>query len=228
MAESGWKSFERSKLYDLAAALPLIAFYGWGVWRNWPRLVDHYFILRFGYVDARVIAETMAILLTILFSTLLVLLLLVRVIPAAKSGGLVPRFAAVIGTFLVVALVWLSPARLPAWLAIVSVALILFGTLASIVCLIWLGRSFSILPEARRLVTGGPYLLVRHPLYLFEEIAVFGIMLQHLQPWSFLIFAAQFGFQLARIHFEEQVLSAHFPGYKAYAAGRARLIPGVY
>jgi protein-S-isoprenylcysteine O-methyltransferase Ste14 len=53
-------------------------------------------------------------------------------------------------------------------------------------------------------------------------------MLQHVQPWSALIFAAQLGFQLARIDYEERVLSATFPDYRSYAVGRARLIPGVY
>jgi protein-S-isoprenylcysteine O-methyltransferase Ste14 len=228
MAAAATKSFERSKLYDLAAAVPLLAFYGWGVWRNWPRLVEHYFILRYGYVDARGLADALGVFLTVAFSALLVLLLLARHVPEAKSQGILPRLAAVIGTFLAISIVYLPATRLPAWLSIISVALILFGTTASILSLVWLGRSFSIMPEARRLVTSGPYALVRHPLYLFEEIAIAGIMLQYVQPWALLIFAAQFAFQIARIRYEEKVLSTHFPNYEAYAAGKARLIPGVY
>ena len=53
-------------------------------------------------------------------------------------------------------------------------------------------------------------------------------MLQHAQPLSLVLFVWQLGFQLLRIHYEEKVLAAAFPEYRSYAAGRARLIPGVY
>jgi protein-S-isoprenylcysteine O-methyltransferase Ste14 len=51
----------------------------------------------------------------------------------------------------------------------------------------WLGRSFSIFPEGRELVTHGPFSVVRHPLYLTEQIAALGTMLQFNQPWSLLL-----------------------------------------
>jgi protein-S-isoprenylcysteine O-methyltransferase Ste14 len=83
-------------------------------------------------------------------------------------------------------------------------------------------------PEARRLVTSGPYAFVRHPVYLFEEITFFGVMLQYAQPWALCIFAIQLCFQLARIPYEERVLTDAFPEYADYAARTSRLIPGVY
>lgn len=58
-----------------------------------------------------------------------------------------------------------------------STVLILVGTIACILVVFDLGRSLSIMPEARKLVTGGLYGRIRHPLYLAEEIGVLGIFL---------------------------------------------------
>ena len=52
---------------------------------------------------------------------------------------------------------------------IVSTVLILVSSVAAVVALLRLGRSFSMMAEARRLVTSRPYRYVRHPLYLVEE-----------------------------------------------------------
>ena len=38
--------------------------------------------------------------------------------------------------------------------------------------LLYLRKSFSIIPEARRVVSGGPYRFIRHPLYAAEIIVV--------------------------------------------------------
>ena len=40
------------------------------------------------------------------------------------------------------------------------------------------GRSVSVMPEARKLVTSGLYRHIRRPLYLVEEIGVLGLFLQ--------------------------------------------------
>src|SRR5437868_6839092 len=39
----------------------------------------------------------------------------------------------------------------------------------------FLRRSFAIIPQARRLVTGGPYRLSRHPVYLGEIATAIGV-----------------------------------------------------
>ena len=82
--------------------------------------------------------------------------------------------------------------------------------------------------EARKLVTHGPYRLVRHPLYLAEEVATIGIFLQFLSWPAAAVLALHFGFQIARMLNEERVLGEAFPEYADYARRTARLMPGVW
>jgi len=70
--------------------------------------------------------------------------------------------------------------------------------------------------------------LVRHPLYLTEEIAIFGMFMQFASIWTVLILALQITFQLRRIHNEEAILTEAFPEYSMYREATNRLIPGVW
>jgi hypothetical protein len=93
--------------------------------------------------------------------------------------------------------------------------------------LLRLGRSFSVMAEARQLVTAGVYRHVRHPLYLAEEIAAVGCAMQFFSLWAVLLLAAQIAFQLRRMANEERVLTQSFPEYARYRQNTARLIPGL-
>ena len=121
-------------------------------------------------------------------------------------------------------------ARLMAWPAAVesltiSCSFVVVGMLSSFIVLRWLGKAFSIMAEARRLVTHGPYALVRHPLYVCEEIAVIGIFIQVVSPVALIVLIAHATFQVRRMLNEERVLQAAFPEYENYARRTPRLIP---
>jgi protein-S-isoprenylcysteine O-methyltransferase Ste14 len=105
--------------------------------------------------------------------------------------------------------------------------LVLGGNLAAVLILSRLGRAFAIMPEARLLVTGGPYRYARHPLYTAEAVIVTGIAIQFQQPWAVLLAAVVIGLQIARSVFEEQVLVEAYPDYEAYRARTKRFIPGI-
>ena len=142
--------------------------------------------------------------------------LLVRVRPAAKARGIEPRISALIGTFLLTVIVLFPRRELSPGADIVSTLLTLGGSIFAVVVLTQLRESFSIMAEARQLVTAGVYSVVRHPLYLAEEIAAIGVVMQFFSLWTALILAAQIGFQLRRMRNEEVILAEIFPEYPAY------------
>jgi protein-S-isoprenylcysteine O-methyltransferase Ste14 len=154
--------------------------------------------------------------------------LLVRVRPAAKAPGVEPRISALIGTFLLTVIVLFPRRELSPSANMVSTLLTLGGTIFAVVVLTQLRESFSIMAEARQLVTAGVYRLVRHPLYLAEEIAAIGVVMQFFSPWTALILAVQIGFQLRRMRNEEVILAENFPEYPAYRERTARILPGIY
>jgi len=164
----------------------------------------------------------------ILFLALLAVFHLVRARPTMKARGLSPRASALAGLTLA-NLVFLFPrAQDSGALHLASLILVLGGNYFCMVALLKLGRSLSIMPEARRLVTDGPYRYVRHPLYLAEAVVLLGIFLQFRSLPVALIVIAVLAFQFLRMHYEEGVLRAAFPEYADYARRTARLIPGVY
>lgn len=160
-----------------------------------------------------------------LFVALAAATTLTRLPPLRKAAGWEPRVSAVLGTFLLTALAMLPRQDLPPIALGISSLLIITGMLTSFVVLRWLGRAFSIMAEARRLVTHGPYRYVRHPLYVCEELAVIGTFIQVVSPLAVVIFIMHAMFQIRRMVNEEGVLKATFPDYADYARQTPRLIP---
>jgi protein-S-isoprenylcysteine O-methyltransferase Ste14 len=160
----------------------------------------------------------------VLYLSLVAAITITRLVPIQKSKGTEARISALLGTFLSITLAFLPKAELgPVWSAL-STTLILVGTSFSFVVLRWLGKSFSILAEARRLVTEGPYRIVRHPLYICEGVALVGVTLQVLSPLAVLIAIAVVMAQWRRMINEEAILKLAFPEYRAYAANTSFLI----
>ena len=162
------------------------------------------------------------------FLVLVLGLTLLRYKPRATAEHWEPRFSALAGTFFALLLVVSPLADIGPAMRIVAIALILVGWLLSTYVLAWLGRSFSIQAQARQLVTAGPYAIVRHPLYVCEEIAMIGMVLLSLSPAAIAIAVVQWMFQLRRMTNEERVLGAAFPDYAAYAVRTPKIIPRLF
>ncbi len=81
----------------------------------------------------------------------------------------------------------------------------------------------------QRVVTTGPYAIVRHPMYAGSFIYLLGTPLALGSWWGFAPLACMLPVLVWRMLDEERLLSRELPGYDAYRAKvRWRLIPGVY
>ena len=154
-------------------------------------------------------------------------LVCIRRLPLAKLAGFMPRAVALLAAYCSFALLLLPrPAPSPT-LAAISATLLFAGTAGAIVTLASLGRSFAILPQARALVTSGPYRWCRHPLYLCEQLSLLGVSLQFAQPWASLIAVLGALLQFPRMRYEEQVLAETFSDYDDDRRRTAMIIPGL-
>lgn len=181
------------------------------------------------HIDAHSFVHGFSVFAIGLYTFMLASVYVLRLRPVNRFAGVWPCIAALLGGFLVLGLLLLEPRTdLPLPVQAGASLLVLIGEGFSVYALSNLGRSFSILPESRRLVTTGPYKIVRHPLYLAEAVATLGAMISFLSVSAILIVAAQFALQLVRIHYEERVLRETFPEYTDYARHTARLMPGIY
>src|SRR4051812_15783032 len=161
------------------------------------------------------------------FYVLLALLIITRSPARAQADGLLPRIAAFVGTYMpwTIASFGKTEQALP---NLASTACVLIGMIMMLVTIRHLGKSFSLVPQARNVVQTGPYRWIKHPLYLSEEIAVLGVVLRNPTPLTAGMLVLHIGVQICRIYYEEDLLRRNCPEYSRYEASRWRLIPYVW
>jgi len=165
---------------------------------------------------------------TIVFFLLIAAFFAIRLNPVRSSPGAWQTIVALAGTYCMMLVSVAGQANVSPAVTIVAAVIMCGGTVFSALALIQLGRSLSISPEARRLVTTGLYAVIRHPMYLGEMLGSVGMVLQSMSPVSALVFAVFCLLQIKRMDYEEGVLQSVFPDYCLYRARTARLIPGIY
>lgn len=162
---------------------------------------------------------------TLVLESMIAVSFLIRRPLRSDLKGWAPKLSAYAGSFLV--LIFLAFARKfhPAWVApspsagaglgmLIWFAGSLFGGWTA-----WhLRRSFSLEPQARTLVTSGPYRFARHPIYASYLLQYLGVWLNYSTAAFAAILIFWLAITLVRVRFEETVLRSVFPEYTEYAA----------
>ena len=83
-----------------------------------------------------------------------------------------------------------------------------------------LGKSFSVTPQTRTLVTHGVYSKIRNPIYVFGGLMLFGFLIALQYRYAFLALAVLIPAQVIRAHQESRLLEAQFGDeYRRYREG---------
>ncbi len=102
------------------------------------------------------------------------------------------------------------------------------GFVVQIAALLYLNRSFGLLPAHRGVKSGGLYGLVRHPLYTAYLITFAGYLINNQSLYNTAVVVIATAFLVMRVYYEEALLIKYVE-YKRYASRiRWRLIPAVW
>ena len=159
---------------------------------------------------------------TALFAVLIIAFLC-RTNPVRRSSGVQEIIIPLLGSALPFALLLAPPAPLVTNNRTLF-SVLLWGMAAATILTVagmWTARrAFSITVEARILVTGGPYRLIRHPIYTGEMLAAAAVAGIRFSLQNMAILSLFVAIQLYRSRLEEAKLRSTFSGYREFAAGR--------
>jgi len=126
------------------------------------------------------------------------------------------------------------PGRVPAWFPGQRVAgsIVIAGGAALVVAALVYFRSWrfrATLGESHRLATGGPFRIVRHPIYMGLNLLALGTALwvPAAIVWAAFVLMA-IGSDLRACAEETLLKDAFGPSYREYCARTKRFVPGIY
>lgn len=109
-----------------------------------------------------------------------------------------------------------------------GLAMMNVGLLLSFAAKLYLNRSFGIIAANRGVKRGGPYQLVRHPMYTGYMLTQIGFLALNFSAMNVAVYIAAWVAQVLRIR-EEEAFLLQDERYREFAdAVRYRLVPGIY
>jgi protein-S-isoprenylcysteine O-methyltransferase Ste14 len=109
----------------------------------------------------------------------------------------------------------------------IALSLVIFGTLLVLTSLIFLRQAFTVTPQARFLVTSGPYPIVRHPMYVGNIISLLGLALLIDSGQAIALFIICAALQIRRALYEERLLRSTFQEYADYQTRSVNFVRGL-
>ena len=172
------RSLDQSRLYDWAMRLPIVTYSLLVLGNDMLGFYQQTLAAPALLLAPGGIIATLARVSQWMFIGLLAIFPLVRYRPVVKSQDMLPRLGALITVCILPTFMLLERAPTSLAFNLASLTMSFTANVLAVLTLSFLGRSFSVMPEARRLVTDGPYGLVRHPLYVCEILGLLAILLQ--------------------------------------------------
>ncbi len=114
------------------------------------------------------------------------------------------------------------------WLHPLGYGLMVVGGVVLVVAGLHLGEALTPSPHPRdgaRLRTNGLYRFVRHPIYSGVLLIGWGLGLRAMLWVGLALAVALTAWMTAKARYEEQLLTARYPDYPAYAATTPRFVP---
>jgi protein-S-isoprenylcysteine O-methyltransferase Ste14 len=104
-------------------------------------------------------------------------------------------------------------------LRILGVVIAVVGYSQFVTARLQLGKSFSVTPQAKELVTVGLYSRIRNPIYVFVDVMILGTILALHLYWLFVLYPLLVAMHVVRAHREGKVLQEKFgQAYLDYCA----------
>ncbi len=215
-----WLLDHESKLF--AVFLGLLAI---DQWRTLSARLSDYWIYIANGIYGSPLLSLLVTALSAVYMTVIVVILLAARRPIARYETVLPNVSAAIAGFGVYLFGVLDPAETRLLGLYAPLVLLAVGSAIVLWALVYLRRSFSVVPQARNIVESGPYGYVRHPMYVGNMLTIAGLGLLVSTPAALWLTLVCLALQLARARYEDRLLASTFVAYGAYMSRVNAFIP---